>query len=113
PESRMHKAQSILLLLLVFALSHAHAERTVITINQSNQPIWVGAEGKLVDPANPFNPVPVNPNRGGWYLAPNGGSVTVKEPDGWERRFWGRTRCEFDEFGNGSCETGNCTAGLY
>src|SRR5690606_29510302 len=63
--------------------------------------------------ANPFNPVPVNPNRGGWSLAPNGGSVTVKVPDGGEGRFWGRTRCEFDEFGNGSCETGSCTAGLY
>ncbi|RYE55938.1 MAG: hypothetical protein EOP48_09105 [Sphingobacteriales bacterium] len=105
----------LIALLLSFILSavHVHADRTVITVNNSSQPIWVGAEGKLVDPANPFNPTRVNPNRGGWYLAPNGGKVTVTVPNGWEGRFWGRTNCNFDANGNGSCETGNCTAGLY
>lgn len=103
----------VVLLSAFLFCANAHADRTIITVNKSSQPIWVGAEGKLVDPANPFNPTPVNPNRGGWYLAPNGGSVTVTVPNGWEGRFWGRTNCKFDANGNGSCETGNCTAGLY
>lgn len=107
------KLNICLAFILFFFSASVLADRTVITINNSSQPIWVGAEGKLVNPADPFNPTPVNPNRGGWYLAPNGGSVTVTVPNGWEGRFWGRTNCTFDEFGNGSCETGNCSAGLY
>ena len=86
------------------------AQRTVTTINNSKVPIWVGAEGKLV---NGGQITPFNPNRGGWYLAPNGGSVTVTVPNGWEGRFWGRTGCNFDEQGNGSCLTGNCGGGLH
>lgn len=107
------KLYACLALVLAFFSTMAFADRTVITVNNSSQPIWVGAEGKLVNPADPWNPTPVNPNRGGWYLAPNGGSKTVTVPNGWEGRFWGRTNCEFDEFGNGSCETGNCSGGLY
>ncbi|WP_197076702.1 thaumatin family protein [Hymenobacter terrenus] len=101
-----------MLLVLQLVSFNAKAQRTIITVNKSSKPVWVGVEGKILVSSNPdvFNAL--NPNNGGWYLAPNGGRVTVTVPNGWEGRFWGRTGCQFDANGNGTCETGDCGNGL-
>lgn len=38
-------------------------------------------------------------------------SRTFQAPTGWSGRFWGRTGCQFDESGRGSCSTGDCGSG--
>ncbi|XAR57987.1 hypothetical protein NMG60_11026311 [Bertholletia excelsa] len=40
-----------------------------------------------------------------------GGSRTFQAPAGWSGRFWGRTSCNFDGSGSGSCATGDCGSG--
>lgn len=40
-----------------------------------------------------------------------GGSRSFKAPTGWSGRFWGRSGCEFDGSGSGSCATGDCGSG--
>ncbi|KAF8045662.1 hypothetical protein N665_4562s0003, partial [Sinapis alba] len=46
-------------------------------------------------------------NDGGFELAP-GASADVTAPAGWSGRVWGRTGCNFDASGAGSCLTGDC-----
>ncbi|KAK1432636.1 hypothetical protein QVD17_09534 [Tagetes erecta] len=40
-----------------------------------------------------------------------GRSRTLQAPPGWSGRFWGRTGCNFDESGHGTCATGDCGSG--
>ncbi|GLT39259.1 hypothetical protein SLA2020_134600 [Shorea laevis] len=40
-----------------------------------------------------------------------GSSRSFQAPTGWSGRFWGRTGCNFDEAGHGSCATGDCGSG--
>ncbi|GJX08234.1 thaumatin-like protein 1 [Tanacetum coccineum] len=46
----------------------------------------------------------------GFKLA-KGKSRSLQAPSGWSGRFWGRTRCNFDGLGQGSCLTGDCGSG--
>ncbi|PQQ03250.1 thaumatin-like protein 1 [Prunus yedoensis var. nudiflora] len=43
----------------------------------------------------------------GFELA-KGSSRSFQAPTGWSGRFWGRTGCNFDGSGHGSCSTGDC-----
>ncbi|SFE90686.1 Por secretion system C-terminal sorting domain-containing protein [Chitinophaga sp. CF118] len=89
----------------------ARAQRTVTLINQTTQTIWVGLQGKLE--TSPGVWVPVNPENGGFRLDAGASKTISSFPVGWEGRFWGRTGCNFDANGNGTCETGSCGNGLY
>ncbi|KAL5706492.1 Thaumatin-like protein 1 [Ranunculus cassubicifolius] len=40
-----------------------------------------------------------------------GSSRTFQASTGWSGRFWGRTSCNFDASGQGSCATGDCGSG--
>ena len=71
--------------------------RTLRFRNQCNQPIWMAS-------LSTENPVP---HGGGWFVGAGQTSV-VTVPERWNGRFWGRTGCNFDAAGNGSCETGDC-----
>lgn len=46
----------------------------------------------------------------GFQLA-KGSSRSFQAPTGWSGRFWGRTNCNFDSSGHGSCATGDCGSG--
>jgi hypothetical protein len=72
--------------------------RAFIFINNTSGTIWVGALN---------NPGFALPDHGGWAMAA-GITTTLNLPTGWQGRFWGRTGCNFDSAGNGSCETGDC-----
>uniref|UniRef100_A0A453DK23 Thaumatin-like protein n=1 Tax=Aegilops tauschii subsp. strangulata TaxID=200361 RepID=A0A453DK23_AEGTS len=50
--------------------------------------------------------------RGGGYALRAGESVVFTAPVGWSGRVWGRTGCDFDSAGNGTCETGGCGTSL-
>ncbi|MFA6362049.1 thaumatin family protein [Methanoregula sp.] len=45
---------------------------------------------------------------GGFSLAANGGSQTYDVNDGWQGAWFGRTNCNFNDKGEGNCETGDC-----
>lgn len=40
-----------------------------------------------------------------------GSSRSFQAPTGWSGRFWGRTGCNFDDSGKGSCSSGDCNSG--
>ncbi|KAH0850743.1 hypothetical protein HID58_091186, partial [Brassica napus] len=41
-----------------------------------------------------------------------GQSIVFNAPVGWSGRIWGRTGCNFDKTGTGTCETGSCGSTL-
>lgn len=45
------------------------------------------------------------------FELPEGKSRSLQAPGGWSGRFWGRTRCNFDGLGHGTCATGDCGSG--
>ncbi|XP_064940450.1 pathogenesis-related thaumatin-like protein 3.5 isoform X1 [Musa acuminata AAA Group] len=73
----------------------AEGARVFTIINYCKTTIWPG-----ITPGNSFN-------GGGFPLKP-GESVVFTAPVGWSGRIWGRTGCDFDRDGNGSCQTGAC-----
>jgi hypothetical protein len=80
--------------------SRASADSGTFTlVNQTGQTIWPAVAGNSI------------PNGGGWEL-PAGASTTFGVPPDWSGRIWARTFCSFDASGSGSCETGDCGAGL-
>ncbi len=77
-------------------------QRTVTLTNTTQQTVWAVSTG---------NPGYTPPAGGEWVLAP-GQTTTVTYPSTWNGRIWGRTGCSFDGAGQGSCETGDCGAGI-
>lgn len=69
--------------------------RIFTIINNCKETIWPG-----VFPGANFN-------GGGFELKP-GQSIVYTAPVSWSGRIWGRTGCNFDKNGNGSCQTGAC-----
>ncbi|KAF5187444.1 Thaumatin-like protein [Thalictrum thalictroides] len=45
------------------------------------------------------------------FTLEKGTSRLLQASTGWSGRFWGRTSCNFDESGQGSCLTGDCGSG--
>ncbi|HEX4788147.1 MAG TPA: thaumatin family protein [Actinospica sp.] len=72
--------------------------RTVTFVNSVSQTVWVAAGEQTPQPALGTT---------GWVL-PAGQSLTIKVPDKWNGRFWGRTGCTFNVSGQGHCTTGDC-----
>ncbi|KAK4490104.1 hypothetical protein RD792_000761 [Penstemon davidsonii] len=52
-----------------------------------------------------------NFNGGGFALRP-GQTIVFTAPVSWSGRIWARTGCNFDQTGNGSCQTGSCGTSL-
>lgn len=78
--------------------ARAASTRSFTFVNNTSQTIWAGALG---------NSGQIAPGNGGWTMAP-GSTYAVTVPDTWGGRFWGRTYCNFNSSGSGSCETGDC-----
>jgi Thaumatin family len=78
----------------------AATAREVTFVNKLSQTVWVAASP---DPAHPLRAT-------GWVLRA-GHSVTIRVPNHWNGRFWGRTGCMFHH-GRGHCQTGGCGSKL-
>jgi hypothetical protein len=71
--------------------------RRVVVINQCQETVWVAIGSSMAVPA------------GGGFQLDAGQTRTLDFPGGlWSGRLWGRTGCQFDGGGNGSCATGDC-----
>lgn len=71
---------------------------TFTFMNKCDYTVWPGIYGK--------------PELGttGFELT-KGTSRTFQAPTGWSGRFWGRTGCQFDDSGHGTCSTADCGSG--
>lgn len=71
---------------------------TFTFVNKCDYTVWPGILG--------------SPSLGstGFELA-KGSSRSFQAPTGWSGRFWGRTGCNFDGSGQGSCTTADCGSG--
>ena len=79
-------------------LAPAAGSRVFTFVNHVQQTLWLAAGEQTAQPALKTT---------GWVLAP-GRTLSVRVPDHWNGRFWGRTGCTFDASGRGHCETGDC-----
>ncbi|CAM8975818.1 unnamed protein product [Rhodiola kirilowii] len=88
-----------LLLLLSSAVISSESARIFTLINDCRVTIW-----PAITPGDNFG-------GGGFALKP-GESRLFTAPIGWSGRIWGRTGCNFDSNGNGTCQTGRCGSAL-
>lgn len=91
-----------LLIIFLIASSGPHVSesaRVFTIINDCSETVWPG-----VTPGDNFD-------NGGFMLKP-GQSMLFNAPVGWSGRIWGRTGCNFDKNGVGTCQTGNCGPSL-
>ncbi|KAJ7553998.1 hypothetical protein O6H91_06G122900 [Diphasiastrum complanatum] len=66
--------------------------------NLCSSTVWIGSQSNAGQPVLPAGSVALKP----------GAATSVSTPSGWGGRFWGRTGCQFDSSGQGSCSTGDC-----
>ncbi|KAF2319754.1 hypothetical protein GH714_018551 [Hevea brasiliensis] len=52
-------------------------------------------------------------NRGDGFALKAGHTASYSAPTGWSGRIWARTGCNFDNDGNGKCQTGSCGDSLH
>ncbi|GAB4847544.1 Thaumatin-like protein 1 [Ancistrocladus abbreviatus] len=80
---------------------HGIAATTFTFVNQCEYTVWPGILSGAGSP---------NLDSTGFVLN-QGSSRSFQAPTGWSGRFWGRTGCNFDDSGHGSCATGDCGSG--
>ncbi|KAG5123626.1 hypothetical protein JHK82_030363 [Glycine max] len=83
---------------LLFLVFREVSGATFTFVNKCDHTVWPGILGA--------------PQLGstGFELA-KGGSKSFQAPTGWSGRFWGRTGCQFDGSGKGTCVTADCGSG--
>ncbi|XP_072989543.1 pathogenesis-related thaumatin-like protein 3.5 [Typha latifolia] len=87
------------LLCILSGAKLSEGARIFTIINDCKTTIW-----PAVTPGDNFD--------GGGFVLKTGQSVVFTAPVGWSGRIWGRTGCDFDQNGNGSCQTGSCGSTL-
>ncbi|KAL2333809.1 hypothetical protein Fmac_015022 [Flemingia macrophylla] len=85
--------------LLIHAFLGVRVSATTFTfVNKCDHTVWPGILGNS------------DIGTSGFELK-KGSTRTLAAPPGWSGRFWGRTGCEFDGSGQGTCATGDCGSG--
>ncbi|KAL8162603.1 hypothetical protein V2J09_014092 [Rumex salicifolius] len=85
--------------LILSGAKMAESAREFTIINDCKETIW-----PAVTPGGSF--------AGGGFTLKPGKSMSFTAPVGWVGRIWGRTGCNFNSAGNGSCQTGSCGTSL-
>ncbi|XP_059628879.1 pathogenesis-related thaumatin-like protein 3.5 [Cornus florida] len=90
---------SCMLLIFQFISFFSYSSAYSFTVtNNCPHPIWPGTLAGSGTPQLPTTGLQLD----------SGQSVTIPSVPGWSGRIWARTGCSFDEFGAGSCQTGDC-----
>ncbi|KAL8240382.1 hypothetical protein R6Q59_013737 [Mikania micrantha] len=89
---------NLFLSFLPFFVIKSVSGATFTLVNKCSYTVWPGILGQPVLDTTGFELV-------------NGKSRSIQAPAGWSGRFWGRTGCNFDESGHGSCATADCGSG--
>ncbi|XP_038714953.1 pathogenesis-related thaumatin-like protein 3.5 isoform X2 [Tripterygium wilfordii] len=89
----------LFLLTISFGTKMVDSARIFTIINDCKETIW-----PAITPGENFN--------GGGFPLTSGQSVVFNAPVGWSGRIWGRTGCNFDKTGKGSCQTGSCGSSI-
>ncbi|XP_035545776.1 pathogenesis-related thaumatin-like protein 3.5 [Juglans regia] len=89
----------VLVIMISSGAKVSESARIFTIINNCKETIWPG-----VTPGGNFN--------GGGFELKQGQSMVFTAPVGWVGRIWGRTGCNFDKNGKGSCQTGACGSSL-
>ncbi|CAO2200436.1 unnamed protein product [Urochloa humidicola] len=102
PRSRLlGSPASIAVLILTFFQGSVVSGITFTFTNRCPDTVWPGLlSGSGTPPLETT----------GFALSP-GQSRSLYAPQGWSGRFWGRSGCDFDSSGKGSCATGDCGSG--
>jgi hypothetical protein len=96
-------SEALLTALAALLLGCVGVSGTVFTVvNKCSETIWAGVL---------TNNQGASLSHGGFALT-TGRPSSIKAPARWSGRFWGRTGCNFDASGAGSCATGDCGRGL-
>lgn len=94
----MGHSDIVLRFLMFFVFKGVFGATTFTFSNKCDYTVWPGILG-----------TPALDTTG--FELPEGKSRSLQAPVGWSGRFWGRTRCNFDGLGHGSCVTGDCGSG--
>lgn len=87
---------AVLIFMILYSGAKLSESARIFTItNDCKETIW-----PAITPGENFG-------GGGFPLKP-GQSIVFTAPVGWSGRIWGRTGCNFDKTGTGSCQTGRC-----
>nr|XP_043627379.1 pathogenesis-related thaumatin-like protein 3.5 [Erigeron canadensis] len=92
----MHSFIQIILLITIALSVNLSTCMNLTIVNNCQETIWPGitATNTTIEGA-------------GFALKPGDSSI-YSAPQGWGGRIWGRTGCNFDKNGNGTCQTGAC-----
>ncbi|KAJ7953133.1 Thaumatin [Quillaja saponaria] len=96
--SIQHNSCSMLFSLVLFLISEGVSGATFTFVNKCDFTVWPGILGSPVLGSTGFE-------------LTKGSSRSFQAPTGWSGRFWGRTGCNFDTTGHGTCATGDCGSG--
>lgn len=96
-----HLSYTTLLSLSLLLISKGGSGATFTFVNKCDFTVWPGILSGAGSPKLEST---------GFTLT-KGSSRTFQAPTGWSGRFWGRTDCNFDDSGSGSCATGDCSSG--
>ncbi|KAK3024445.1 hypothetical protein RJ639_042977 [Escallonia herrerae] len=88
----------MILTVLVFLIAEGVTGVTFTFVNKCDYTVWPGILG-----------TPALDTTG--FELTKGNSLSYQAPTGWSGRFWGRTGCNFDGSGQGSCVTADCGSG--
>lgn len=99
PQFSHHRYPSqALFAFLLFLVSRGVSGATFTFVNKCDYTVWPGILGTPEIGATGFE-------------LTKGSSRSFQAPAGWSGRFWGRTGCQFDASGNGTCATADCGSG--
>ncbi|KAF8410430.1 hypothetical protein HHK36_002959 [Tetracentron sinense] len=94
-------SSSLILSLVLLVICRGVSGATFTFVNRCDYTVWPGILANAGGPGLDST---------GFELT-KGNSRSFQAPTGWSGRFWGRTGCNFDGSGQGSCATGDCGSG--
>ncbi|XP_051129237.1 pathogenesis-related thaumatin-like protein 3.5 [Andrographis paniculata] len=100
PNQSLAAAALLFFLLVLSGFDPSECLRTFTIVNYCREPVW-----PAVMPGDAEN-------GGSSGSLKTGQSIVFRAPVGWSGRIWGRSNCNFDQTGNGSCLTGDCGPSL-